>query len=1144
MSLRRLLVITLTLAFFAAFPLLLPAQTTTQGAIRGTVLDPSGAAIPGATITLHNDDTGQTLTATTNGTGGYYFNFLAPGHYTISASAPNYQTMRSAVAASVGQVSTSNIKLPVSAANQTVTVTAEGGVLQTVSPNVSTTMSSEQIHLVPNGGGDLTYIAQTAPGAVMNSQGGYGNFSAFGLPANSNNFTVNSMPENDPFLNLNNSGATNILLGRNDVDEATVVTNGYSGEYSMAGANVNYVSRGGTNNWHGNAIWWWNGSYVNANNYFNGQSSPPTPKSFVNANQWAASIGGPIVKNKTFFFLNTEGLYLIVPVESSVNIPTPAYQAATLANIAAVQPSELGMYRTMFNIYNNAPGAGTTTPITSPGLGCSPDFVGTLGFGVTTPCAQNFHNSVNANTHEWLFTARVDQIFSNSDRIFGHFRMDRGLQASVIDPLTPTFNVTSNQPQYEGQLQWVHTFSPNSINTFNLNGSYYSAIFNFTNLPAALALQPVEVAFAGGTFFNMANNYQFPFAFPQGRNVTQYGAVDDFSKTMGNHSFKIGANFARYDVTTHGPGMGTLPAANNETLTDFYNGVATNFQQSYPVRLTQPLNLYDLGMYAQDTWKVKPNLNLTFTLRADRFSNPNCVTNCFSRFAGNFTTVAATSTLATPYNASVLAGQGLALPDYHPWTIQPRFGFNYAIGNSVVLSGGFGLFGNTLPAGYADSLINNLPNDPAFVIPGVPFGPGIPGNGQSIGTAAATALRAGFFNGATYTTLNNAVTTLTGSPFSVPSFFNAATGIHTPRFQEWDLQIQKAFGNSTSLSLKYVGNHGIWEQINNGGLNAYCGATAAITAVPGTPGCLTTLAASGFTSPTFPGLPTLPLDSRFSTVQEISSGYNSNYNGFSASFMRRFAAFQFQVNYTWSHALDDVSNAGQNITPFNLRTNVSVTAPQSPFNPFLNMYGNADYDIRHYISANYVYTTPKNWFHGYLGRLLGDWTIAGTVFWHTGTPFTVVDGALTGALGAYGYGGTGLAFADQTGGTALLQCGSAYANPLNGPCPALTQNFAPSAAGFGIQRRNQVYGPKFFDTDLHISKAIPIPRWEGAQFVVGAAAYNLFNHPNFDQPVGDIANPLFGSSILTVSPPTSIYGSFLGADASPRLLQSEIKLVF
>ena len=145
----------------------------------------------------------------------------------------------------------------------------------------------------------------------------------------------------------------------------------------------------------------------------------------------------------------------------------------------------------------------------------------------------------------------------------------------------------------------------------------------------------------------------------------------------------------------------------------------------------------------------------------------------------------------------------------------------------------------------------------------------------------------------------------TGSPFSVPNFFNAAQGIHPPRFQEWNLQVEKGFGNNTALTLRYVGNHGIWETINNTGQNAYCGPTAAITAPAGTPGCFS---ASG--SLRLPAFRQQPIDPRFLTVTEISSGYTSNYNGFTASFLRRFSSFQFQFNYTWSHALDFASNSG------------------------------------------------------------------------------------------------------------------------------------------------------------------------------------------------------------------------------------------
>jgi hypothetical protein len=259
------------------------AQSLTSGDVSGTVTDPTGAVVPNASLTLKNNDSGTAQTRTTNAQGSYRFSLLAPGTYTISVSATGFQGTQKQITITVGQNATANIQLSLGSASQTVEVSAAGGVVQTENADVSTTFSQDQVALVPNPGNDLSYIVQTAPGAVMNTQAGYGNSSTYGLPATSNLFTVNGMNENDPFLNLNNSGATNLLLGRNDIQEATVVNNGYSGEYGgLAGANVNYVTKAGTNAWHGNAEYFWNGRAMNANNYFNVNSGTPRP--FDNAN--------------------------------------------------------------------------------------------------------------------------------------------------------------------------------------------------------------------------------------------------------------------------------------------------------------------------------------------------------------------------------------------------------------------------------------------------------------------------------------------------------------------------------------------------------------------------------------------------------------------------------------------------------------------------------------------------------------------------------------------------------------------------------------------------------------------------------------------------------------------------------------------
>src|SRR5579871_1387679 len=193
------------------------SQSTTSGDITGTVTDPSGAVVPNAKVTATNDATAEAHTATSNGQGGYRLSFLKPGSYTISATATGFQAASRKVQVGLGQVATANIAMALTTATTTIEVTANG--LQVDNADMSTTFSREEIAQVPNPGNDLSAIAQTAPGAVMNTQAGFGNFSTYGLPATSNLFTLNGQNDNDPFLNLNNSGPTNLLLGTNDVQE-------------------------------------------------------------------------------------------------------------------------------------------------------------------------------------------------------------------------------------------------------------------------------------------------------------------------------------------------------------------------------------------------------------------------------------------------------------------------------------------------------------------------------------------------------------------------------------------------------------------------------------------------------------------------------------------------------------------------------------------------------------------------------------------------------------------------------------------------------------------------------------------------------------------------------------------------------------
>ena len=242
------------------------AQTSTTGVLAGAVIDPTGALVPDANITLQDVARGATQSTTANKQGEYRFELLLPGTYSVTVKAKGFQSIVQRVEVTVGAVTTDNLKLSLGTETTTVEVSGEAPLMQTESGNVNATVLETQAANIPNPGNDLTYMAQIAPGSVANTAGGgLGNFSSYGISAVANLFTVNGMDDNDPFLNVNNSGATNLTLGQNEIQEVGVVTNGYSGQYGgLAGANVNYITRSGTNRFHGRASWFWNGDALNA----------------------------------------------------------------------------------------------------------------------------------------------------------------------------------------------------------------------------------------------------------------------------------------------------------------------------------------------------------------------------------------------------------------------------------------------------------------------------------------------------------------------------------------------------------------------------------------------------------------------------------------------------------------------------------------------------------------------------------------------------------------------------------------------------------------------------------------------------------------------------------------------------------------
>src|SRR6202167_2663468 len=461
---RNAAVATFLILFTVVSTLNLYAQSTISGYVTGTVADPSGAVVKAATVRLENTATKLSLSATTNSEGVYRFDFVPPGTYTLSATLEGFSTWQETVTVTVGQSTTVNPQLKVGSSESRFELEADVAQIETESGNIATNYNETQIRLVPNPGGDLTYVAQTAPGAVMNTQNGGGNFSVFGLPGYSNMFTINGMDYLNSYGDNNKSGATNNSLGANEMQSVTVVNNGYSGNYGrMVGSNVNFVTKSGSNQVHGNAIYEWNGSSLNANNFFNNRNATPRP--FDNVNQWAASIGGPIWKDRTFFFVNNEGLRIVLPTSTSANIPSPQFEAATLANLQLASPASAAFYNQIFSLYNGAPGANRAANVLPPGTDSNGTVISgpgcgsftTLGLGV--PCALLFQAIPSNFTGEWLLAFRIDQIVSPKDQVFLHVFTDHGVQATSTNTINPAFNLTSPQPEWQGQLNETHTFN-------------------------------------------------------------------------------------------------------------------------------------------------------------------------------------------------------------------------------------------------------------------------------------------------------------------------------------------------------------------------------------------------------------------------------------------------------------------------------------------------------------------------------------------------------------------------------------------------------------------------------------------------------------------------------------------------------------
>ena len=478
------------LTLVACCLLLFPTDTLAQGettsAIVGQVTDPTNAAIPDATVTITNREMGLQRSAQTDGEGRFNFPQLKPGIYSVRVEAEGFDPQQNdSVLASLGQKQTVDFILRVARSKQTIEVSGAVPLINPGNPNTSTNLNAPALENLPNPGGDLTYPLQFAAGALINTAGsgndfvggtnGYGNVEFNGLPALSNGYIVDGLETNDPLTNLNSGLSTNLVLGLNSISEVTVNTLSYAVDQGRYGASqVNYVTKSGSNQFHGNLYEVWNGSILNAADYFT-NATPGNHKPRSTVNHFGGSLGGPIIRNKLFFFFDSEWVRIALPIVTATTVPTPAFQKYVLQQLplggtdsvtgSVYQPSpqSVPFYQKMFSLYGDTSG----TPLAVLGcpfdVGGGPPAIPNDGNG----CANRQSVSHSSDDHEQVQTVRIDYNIDENNTAWFRFQSDTGLQAAYTDPINPLFNALSPQPLYSFAAGYAHVFSQNLVNYFN-----------------------------------------------------------------------------------------------------------------------------------------------------------------------------------------------------------------------------------------------------------------------------------------------------------------------------------------------------------------------------------------------------------------------------------------------------------------------------------------------------------------------------------------------------------------------------------------------------------------------------------------------------------------------------------------------------
>ena len=1144
----------------AAFPASTPAsaQGETTSAIVGSVTDPTGAAIPGAMVTIASTENGLKRSAKTDGSGRFSFPQLKPGAYAVRVEADRFATQQNnSVIAELGQKQTVDFRLNIASSSESIVVQEQAPLLNPENPNTATTLTARAMENLPNPGGDMTYPLQFAAGALINTAGsgndfvggtnGYGNVEFNGLPSLSNGYIVDGLETNDPLTNLNSGLSTNLVLGLNSIAEATVNTVSYAVDQGRYGASqVNYVTKSGTNQMHGNLYELWDGSKFSADDFFT-NSTPGNHKPRSTVNHFGGSLGGPIRRDKLFVFFDSEWVRIALPIVTATTVPTPAFQNYVLGQLplggvdsvsgSTYQPAPqlVPFYKQLFSLYGNT--AGIPLPV----LGCPLNSGGTAAGGYPPDgdgCANRQSVSHSSDDREQVQTARIDYNINDRNIAWFRFQADTGLQSAYTDPINPLFNAISPQPLYSFAAGETHVWSGHLVNYFNPAFSWYESLFGPIDLQKTLAAFPIVLDGSGAnapftTLGGLDNTWV------QGRRAARFFINDNLAWTLGAHELRFGTNSRILRLNDYDFGEGVVPLVTYTTLPQFIHGVASTASETFPLADSQPYNFLNLDFYAQDTWKVTRKLTWTFGVRDTYNSNPLNPHDAVARLTGSFDSIS--HDMNQPLSQVIQTQQRTIFAATPAAILQPRTAIAWQIAPHTVLRSGFGLFSDILPGSVVDTVGTNPPYSKTFLggllgnVGGTAIAPGVPGSAVDATAAANQSFNSGFAHGELSCASALASPNACLPPIAITAVPDGK--LHAPYFMQWSLALEHQVDNTLNLRAQYVGTRAV-NQPYETQVNGYQTVCA---------GCFAPFPYGK------------PIDPRFGPVTQLNTGANSHYNGLQLTADKRLGhGIQVQANYTWSRCMDTVSNGG--FLPF------AAGAVLSPLPGELGrQYGPCDYDVRQNFTAQYVYQLPIKIRNRALGRALNGWQVSGTAFWHSGLPFSV----LSAPYSASGNGivqGSGPQYASVLPGVPLYEHNpihgvtqpgtiqwlnpDAFISAVDPSTGACASGDSPKNCQFGNLGRNALRGPDFVWSDAYLTKWFQLT--ERLKLRVDGQFFNVFNHPNFGLPVlgyaGIPGKPStqtgFGALSYPTSPPTGLLGVGLGGDSSPRMIAFQGRLEF